>query len=352
MAKKRIFDLPQTKGEFQMRGMVTGTKKNNFFASKKTKNNNDMNLCNFGVKYDEGQTAYITLNGMANKSVYYYNANAKDTKEVAWANRNKAPGEGYRLIGVNVGLTTVEDDEGNKVNDKKTLVDYDAAKYASEHLEDDMPVFVRGALEFDAYTDKNGDVKRSHKLVPNQISLCSKEIDFDAEDFSALADFKTTIVFESVEKEKDDNGKETGRFIVNALHIAYANIINTTFIVEDAKLAGLMKKNLKAYNALEVTGKFKSTVITEAVEEEDEWGQKSSFDRVNAPRKFEFVITGAKPATIDRKTYTEENIAEARKAIANKDKVEENYGSKKSSATSDDDWGDTSSGANDEDDPW
>lgn len=349
MAKKRIFDLPQTKGEFQMRGMATGTKKNTFFTTKKTKNNNDMNLCNFGVKYDDGQTAYVTMNGMASKSVYYYNSTAKDTKEVAWANRSKAPGEGYRLIGVNVGLTTVEDDEGNKVNDKKTLVDYDASKYVSEHLEDDMPVFIKGALEFDAYTDKNGDVKRSHKLVPSQISLCSKEIDFEAEDFKVLADFKTTIVFESIDKEKDDKDKETGRFIVNALHIAYSNIINTTFIVEDAKLAGLMKKNLKAYNALEVTGKFKSTIVTEAVEETDEWGEKSSFDRVNAPRKFEFVITGAKPATIDRDTYTESNIAEARKAIANKDKVEETYSGKKETKAAEDDWG---SASDDDNEPW
>lgn len=351
MAKKRIFELPQTKGEFQMRGVVTGTKKNNFFASKKTKNGNDMNLCNFGVKYDDGETAYITLNGMVNKSVYYYNSTTKATQEVAWANRNKAPGEGFRLIGVNVGLTTTVDDEGNKVNDKKTLVDYDASKYASEHLEDDMPIFVKGALEFDSYTDKNGDVKRSHRLVPSQVSLCSKDIDFEAEDFKVLADFKTTIVFEGIDKEKDDKGKETGRFIVNALHIAYANIINTTFVVEDAKLAGLMKKNLKAYNALEVTGVFKSTVVTEAVEEEDEWGQKSSFDRVNVPRKFEFVITGAKPSTIDRETYTEDNIADARKAIANKDKVEENYGSKKESKAADDDWGSSYDDSN-EDDPW
>lgn len=350
MAKKRIFDLPQTKGEFQMRGVATGIKKNTFFTSKKTKNNNDMNLCNFGVKYDDGQTAYITLNGTANKSVYYYNSTEKKTKEVTWANRSKAPGEGYRLIGVNVGLTTVEDDDGNKANDKKTLVDYDAAEYVSKHLKDDMSIFVRGAMEFDAYTDKNGDVKRSHKLVPNQISLCSKEIDFEAEDFSVLADFKTTIVFENIEKEKDDNGKETGRFIVNALHVAYANIINTTFIVEDAKLAGLMKKNLKAYNALEVTGKFKSTVAVETVEETDDWGQKSSFDRANTPRVFEFVITGAKPSTIDRETYTEDNIAEARKAIANKDKVEENYGDKKETATEDDGWGDSSN--DDGDDPW
>ena len=309
-----------------------------------------MNLLNFGVKFDDGQVAYLTLNGMVNKSVYYYNAKEKKTQEVAWKDREKTPGADYRLIGVNVGLVATEDEDGNKVNDKKILVDYDAAKYVSEHLKDDMPIFTRGTLEFDSFTNKNGEVQRSHKLIPNQISLCSKPIDFDAEDFTMLADFKTTIVFESIDKEKDDTGKETGRFVVNALHVGYATITNTTFIVEDAKLAGQMKKGLKAYNALEVTGKCQSTMVVETVEEEDSWGEKSSFDRGNTPRVFEFVITGAKPSTIDRETYTEENIADARKAIANKDKVAENYGEKKETAT-DDSWGDTS---NDDDDnePW
>lgn len=349
MAKKRIFDLPQTKGEFQIRGNASGVLKSNFFTTKKTKNNNDMNLLNFGVKFDEGQTAYLTLNGMVNKSVYYYSATEKKTKEVAWKVRDIAPGDGYRLIGVNVGLETIEDENGNTVNDKKTLTDYDAAKYVSEHLKDDMPIFTRGALEFDSFTDKDGNVKRSTRLVPNQVSLCSKPIDFDDEEFKMLADFKTTIVFESIEKERDDKEKETGRFIVNALNIGYSNITNTTFIIEDAQLANLMRKNLKAYNALEVTGVFKSTVVTETVEMEDDWGQKSSFDRVNVPRKFELVITGAKPSTIDRETYTTDNIAEARKAIANKDKVETNYGEKKETVATDDGWGDTS---NDEDEPW
>jgi hypothetical protein len=350
MAKKRIFDLPQTKGEFQIRGNASGVLKNNFFATKKTKNNNDMNLLNFGVKFDEGQTAYLTLNGMANKSVYYYSATEKKTKEVAWKVRDIAPADGYRLIGVNVGLETIEDENGNTVNDKKTLTDYDAAKYVSEHLKDDMPIFTRGALEFDSFTDKEGNVKRSTRLIPNQVSLCSKPIDFDDEDCNVLADFKTTIVFESVEKEKDDKEKETGRFIVNALNIGYSNITNTTFIIEDAQLANLMRKNLKAHYALEVTGVFKSTVVTETVEMEDDWGQKSSFDRVSAPRKFELIITGAKPSTIDKETYTEDNIAEARKAIANKDKVETNYGEKKEATTVEDGWGDTSD--DDGDEPW
>ena len=350
MAKKRIFDLPQTKGEFQIRGNASGVLKNNFFTTKKTKNNSDMNLLNFGVKFDDGQTAYLVLNGMVNKSVYYYSATDKKTQEVAWNNRHNVPADGYRLIGVNVGLETTEDENGKKVNIKKTLTEYDAAKYISDYLKDDMPIYTRGALEFNSFVDKDGNVQRKSKLVPNQVSLCSREIDFESEDFESLADFKTTIVFESIEKEKDEKEKETGRFIVNALSIGYSDITDATFIVEDTTLANLMRKNLKAYNALEVTGKFKSTIIVETVQAEDEWGQKSSFDRANNPVKFELVITGAKPSTIDRETYTEDNIAEARKAIANKDKVETNYGEKKETVAANDGWGDTSD--DDGDEPW
>lgn len=351
MAKKRIFDLPQTKCEFQIRGNASGVSKNDFFTAKKTKNNTDMNILKFGIKFDDNQTAYLTLNGMVNKSVYYYNSKEKKTQEVAWKVRDIVPGDGYRLIGVNVGLETIVDEKGNRVNDKRTFVEYDAAKYISEHLKDDMPIFAKGEVEFDSFIDAEGNARRSTKIIPSQVSLCSKEIDFDSEDFEALADFKTTIVFESIEKEKDDKGKETGRFVVNALSIGYSNITNTTFIVEDAGLANNIRKGLKAYNAIEVTGNFQSSIDIGTVEEEDSWtGKKTSFDKVNSPRKFELIIVDAKPSTIDKETYTEDNIAEARRAIANKDKVETNYGEKKETTTVDDSWGDTSDDSSDE--PW
>lgn len=38
MAKQRIFDLPVTKGSFQVAGIVSGTQKDNFFTEKKAKN--------------------------------------------------------------------------------------------------------------------------------------------------------------------------------------------------------------------------------------------------------------------------------------------------------------------------
>lgn len=349
MAKKRLFDLPQTKGEFQVRGIVSGTRKNSFFTTKKTKNNTNMNLLNFGINFDEGQTAYIALNGMERKEVHFYSAKEKKTIPVAWANRDKPQAEGYKLIGVNVGLETTETDDGKTVNVNKMMTEYDAAAYISTHLTDGMSIFVRGNIVFDSYTDKSGNVKRSTKLIPTQISLCSKPIDFKAEDFKVLADFKTTIVFESIEKEKDDKNQDTGRAVVSALDIGYETVTNTTFVVEDGKLAGQMKKGLREYNSIEVTGKFKSTVQTEQVEETDEWGSATTaYDSVSKPRKFELVVVKAYPATIDREAYTADNIADARKAILNKDKVEEKFGDKKETTDAADEWG----SASDDDTPW
>ena len=61
MAKERLIKLPQTKGEFKLSGIVTGTQKGDkFFTNKKTKKGNDMNLLNFGVETNKDSTVYIS----------------------------------------------------------------------------------------------------------------------------------------------------------------------------------------------------------------------------------------------------------------------------------------------------
>ena len=71
MAKERIFNLPETKGAFQLKGIVTGTKKDGFSKSLKTKTNKDMNIVNFGVEYDEGKTLFVNLQGTETDNVYF-----------------------------------------------------------------------------------------------------------------------------------------------------------------------------------------------------------------------------------------------------------------------------------------
>ena len=69
--KGRIFDLPETKGSFQLKGIVTGTEKDKFYKEIKTRSNKDMRIVNFGVTYDEDSALYVNIQGMEQENVYF-----------------------------------------------------------------------------------------------------------------------------------------------------------------------------------------------------------------------------------------------------------------------------------------
>lgn len=351
MAKERIHEMPVTRGTYQVKGLVNGVQKQNFYTEKKTKTNKDFRAVNFGVEYDKNKTVYMSLNGMVKDKVYFSkkNDNGKtDTKAVDWKNRNKEDADGYRLIGVNVGLVKTTNSSGKEVNDKKVMTEFDACSYISEQMEDDMSVFVKGNLEFSSFTNKNNEVSRSVKFIPSQISLC-QEVDFDDEDYEQKHNFTQTIVFVGIDQEKDANDKATGRFVVDAKIVNYNSIESAEFIIEDAKLAKQFKNGLKPYWAIETSGNINVVNNVETVENDDCWGEANAMDRITAPTKREIVITGAKPSTIDKESYTEKAISEAIKKMNAANKAEEKFEGKAVSASTDD-WGTTDD--DDGDEPW
>lgn len=341
----RIFDLQQTKGQFQVQGIVTGTEKEKFFTSKKTQKGADFRMINFGCKFDNDATMYLRLNGMPKDKVYFSKKNKEtgktEVKDVPFANRNKFNEDGFKLIGINLGLEKTEDENGKLVNDKKTLVEYDACEYIGNKLNDDSSVFIKGNLEFSSYTDNDGNIRRSINYVPSQISLC-KEVNFEDYDYvdkKPVHDFEQTIVFNGIEKETVD-GSDTGRFVVSAYIVTYSDIVATEFIITDSKLAGIFKKNLKNYYSIKVNGHIEVTHSIETVEDDDCWGEASSMNVVSNPTKIELVITGATPSTIDKETYTEDNVSEALQKIKNSKNAEKNFsGSTTNKNNDDDDWG-------------
>ena len=151
----RIFDLPETKGTFQVKGIINGVAKEKFYTSKKTKSNKDFKAVNFGCEYQGQQTVYLNLNGMPQKDVYFSKRDPKtqktDTKPVPWANRKTFAEDGYRMIGVNLGLTKTVDKEGKPVNDRKTMHSFDACDYIRENLKDNMSTFIKGNLDYSSY---------------------------------------------------------------------------------------------------------------------------------------------------------------------------------------------------------
>ena len=351
----RTFELQETKGTFQCKGIINGVARDKFYTSKKTKTGKDFKAVNFGCAYDDKKNIYLNLNGMPQQNVYFSRRNQEtgknETKSVPWNNRNKSYEDGWRMIGVGLGLKKTTNNDGREVNDKKVMTPFDACDYIKENLYDDMSTFIRGNIEFSSYMDKDGNIRRSIKYIPNQISLC-KEVDFseyDSVDNKPVHDFTQNIVFVGIEKEKE-NDRDTGRFVVSAKIVTYSDIVDTQFIITDAKLAGLFKKNLKSFNAITVHGHIEVTHQVEEVFEDDSWGEANAMNVVTAPTKTEMIITGATPSSIDRETYTEKNISDAIKKIRAAQTAEKNFSGVTSAGVDTNDWGDTNEDMDDE--PW
>ena len=348
--KSRLFNLPETKGSFQLKGIVNGTEKDGFYREIKTRSNKDMRMINFGVSYSEGSTLYVNMQGMEQDRVYYSKRAEKqgekpDTVAVPWTDRFSYNRDGYRLIGKNIGVKKKIDETGKTVNDKKILTDFDACKEVGENLKDGASVFIRGNLDYSSFLDNSGNKKTSTKLIPNQVSLCA-DVNFSDENFTQQNDFNQVIIFMGIDQEKE-NDKPTGRFVVTAKIVTYSNIEDVEFIIENRDLANKFKKSLKPYNAIKVSGHMVSSTQAETVTDEDDWGEEDAIEKVTAPTKREFIITGAKGSTIDKELYTEEKIVEAMMKIANANKAENDFGD-----DSDDDWGATEEWNDDSDEAW
>jgi hypothetical protein len=347
MAKERLFNLPETKGVYQLRGIVTGTASERFYQNSKTSTGKDKRSVNFGVEVEKGKTLYVGMQGFPRDEVFFFkrgeNGQKGTTERVKWANRHTFNKEGFNLIGVNVGLTKTVTADGNMKNDNKTMVEFDACQHIGTNLKDDMSVFVRGGIEYSSFTDDKGALRRFTKFVPNQISLCAKPIDFDDEKFEAQHDFTQTIVFMGIEQEKEDD-KATGRFIVSAKIVTYSTIEDVAFVIADSKLASSFRKNLKPYMAITVWGKLDATTLTEEVED-DCWGESNKMNKVTASTRREMIITGADPKSIDSTVYTQAEVESAMIKIRNAQNAQKDYGESNNSG-----WGDPSALAVDNED--
>lgn len=354
MAKEKLHELKQTTNSFQVRGVVSGTKSKRFYSNGTSKTGNSWNAVEFAVKIAENKFIYIKLNGFTRDEVFYYkkgeNGAKGTTTKVKWKDRKNAPGDGYRLIGVNI---STDKDENDK-NINETFTEYDAAEWIRNNLHDGDSVFVKGNLVFSSYTDKQGNIRKKTELVPTQISYTQNPVNFDADDYAEMAEFENTIVFSDISKEEDENGKATGRFILSGYSIGYNTVENVSFIIDEdhAKLATNLKKNMKTGYAIKTYGRI--NVINDVVVEEDDdgWGETSPMERVNSPVRREYVVYKADPNTIEKEDYTEKDISEALKKIKAAKEAAANFGDKPSTggvSVDADDWGDDDL---DDSEPW
>ena len=351
MAKEQLHNFKQTSSLFQCRGVVSGIKSQKFYKDKIGTNKDGVSV-NFGINIADKKAVFMTLIGYPKNDVYYYKkgeGGAKGTtKVVAWKDRKKTPGDGYKLIGVTI--STGKDDDGNNIN--TTLTEFDAVNWLNENLKDGDSVFIKGKIEFRSWTGKDGQTVRSINLVPSQISYTKKPIDFEEEDFKEMCEFENTIVFQSIDQETDENDKKTGRFILTGYSIGYNSIENVSFILKEdcAKLASNLKKRMKPGYAIKTFGRVEVINDISIVDEDDSgWGNASPMQRINSPIRREYIIYRAEPSSIDENSYSEDGIMAAIRKINAAKKATENFGEKAIENNDADDW---STDDEDDDSPW
>lgn len=307
MAKTK-HGLPETKGNYQLRGLITGMKRENAFKNQTFTSGAERNTLNFGVKTDEISTIYPTIEGFKSPKAYLFKQSEKkgekpQQKIVEWDDRYNHEEDGFFVIGTRVGL---EKDENDK-NIITTLTGYDAAKDVQSSLEDGTSVFIKGKLDYSSFKNREGDKIQSKKLIVDALYLNSKEIDFEDEEYVSLSDFQQRLVYLGIDKDPKED-----KFFVQAKVVAQNSIEDVEFVIYDKQLANTLKRNLKPYIAITVSGSIKCSLDTEEVEEKKEvWGKENSFTKINKPVIREFVIEGANPETIDVETYTQEILEEA-----------------------------------------
>ena len=326
MSKKN--SLQQTRGNFQVKGIVSGVARNDFFTEKMTKSDNPKlrKAVKFAIQTDKDNKVFVTLAAQPMDKVYFSKRSEvqdepSTTKAIDWDKRHTFNEDGFRIIGVNVGLAKKLDADGREVNDSKTLVAYDAIDVINENLRDGMSVFIRGRIEYSRFEDRN-----ITQLAIDQISLC-QPVDFDEPDFQEVANWEQTIAFVSIEKSEDDDEK----FILNGNIVNYNNIVESDFVVRNKKLMQNMKKNLEPYNSIKIFGKLVGRVQEVAVEEVDEdgWGEPNPMKAMGSYTK-EMLVTGAEKDSIDTETYSEQAFDEFLRS-------KKEFGELKPSKSSDDD---------------
>ena len=360
IAKQKIskHGLPETTGNFRIRGVVVGKRKNDFFKSSTQKNGLQRNSISFAVKSSADNEVYVEISDSEKEKAYFFKSNGKgkggETKSVDWDKRtvpirNKKgvlehpsiitfddnenlvinkyieSENGFNPIGVSIGL--FKDEDGKNVT--KTFFDYDAALVLSTLIEEDLPVLIVGETDFSSMETDEG-TRRYKKLKIKKIYNSS--VNFEAEDFKEESVFQQRFIFIDIEpaKKNGEIDKEDRRWIVSGKIVNYNSLEDVEFVIRKPDLAKNYKKRIKPYTAITVSGRINNRREEEKVVVEDDWGGEEVYEVVNSPRKFEFEIV-SRPKDEDVTTYTESALREAFTA-------KDEYNS--FSSDDDDPWGD------------
>jgi hypothetical protein len=315
-------DFPQikeTKGTFEVRGVLFNLKAENAFKEIVTTSGKKMRMSNLGLRLSDSEVMFISLNGMEQDNVYFSKQVKKGekpvTEKVEWAKRDRwaESHDGYRLIGVGLALAKESEDSDKNV----PVVNYtpfDAVNEIQDSAQDGMSVFVKGKIEFSSYADKNNkdEIRHSTKFIPTAIYLAQKPIDFQATDFVKSAEFAQPVIFEKVNRESIPNS-DNFRYTLDVATVGYKSYEEATLECTEV-IATAMKSKMKPNQAITVTGRIESTQVVET-ETAEVWGEESKVGKPKNTGRVVLKVTGARPETINVEDYTKKIVDEYRTAV-------------------------------------
>jgi hypothetical protein len=296
--------LKQTKGTFEARGILMGFKEEKSFTEITTKSGKKMRMMNLRLKISDTEMMFLHMNGMEQEYVYFSKPvknNKPEIEKIDWVKRMRWSRDGFRLIGVSLGLTKNEE---TKKNELVTLTPFDAIDYIETHGSDGISVFVKGTIEYSSYEDKDSkEVRKATKFIPQALYLAKDEIDFSSDKFVKQAEFAQPIVFTGVEHVEFE---KSFKYFINGIIIGYNNVEDVSLETNES-LAKQIKERVKPFNGITLTGKIQSTQVVETVTTEV-WGEASSVGKAKTPSRVTMQVTGARPETLDTESYTKKIV--------------------------------------------
>jgi hypothetical protein len=300
MAEKYTGKLVQSKGSFQIRGIIVGINpetaiKNNGYIEGKTKEKNvPYRSIRFRVKTSDENIITTELFGQIMEKVYVYNKSEKKTLPCDWDDRKNLP-EGYEII-------------ANNINNKK-MVAFDAVKVINDTFNDGDSVVITGEIQFSTYKNNStGDTVLQKKYVIKNMFSSTEAVDFDKEGFEEENTFTQEIVIRDTEKNRAD-----GKLYVYAYVIEYGGKFNPAIFEVDLgeyeDVSNYLGK-IKFGGFIKVSGTINNRTASVVEDDEEVIGKKAPKRTSNSFQTL-LKITGAYPKSYEAGKYSQDDFDNA-----------------------------------------
>lgn len=317
MAKANLLDLPINKGSFDLEGKLFNVKSEHAF---KVNDAGTWRTVNLGVRVSDGEVVFFTVKGGQKKTAWMSKRGEKkgdkgQTKEVEWKDRIKEARGGWQVMGVSMGLE--KDEEGKNILVSQS--EWDAFDYLKNHAEDGMDVFVQGEIEFSTYKNKEGEIQHYRNLVAKKIYLKGKPIDFQAEGYKVVSQFKQSVIFNG---SHDDEGVD----FLDVGIIGWHSYEEVSFQTTKKLVTDMRNAKLKKSSSLTLIGNIKNSQVVEEVASVV-WGEDTTVKRANTSGKVLMLVTGADVNSVETEMYPAKKVQEYIEAVAQEKAEKENKAS-------------------------